>query len=320
MALYLLFQTANACDEIYLGFSDECEAQDRWHELNSIDNGKSPYMTTESIALRFIDRSSWEKSKLAGETRPWLIYSPRPLVWNNWFKGHKASLHLLSDSKLTHQELSKLHKMSMGNNLMSFWSRLKRNRPGRIRSRSTLSPPAFSVKCTWKIPLKGHDLLLDYDLRYPSGYPIIYSNLKTCSDGISYSGHVVYPQSRYVPMLIRNFLDDLNIWLAKYDEGILVESPFKTIAKFQRRFVAIHPFGDGNGRMSRYLQDALLDYLNLPIPISADLQSDILSTLPDYQEMFVKSVFDHLDLLSKCSRADSNYCKQLDYQKHIEVE
>jgi hypothetical protein len=56
--------------------------------------------------------------------------------------------------------------------------------------------------------------------------------------------------------------------------------PIGAAAKFQREFVALHPFGDSNGRTSRILMNRILAEYELPPAILADQNRDI-SLSPD---------------------------------------
>jgi hypothetical protein len=51
--------------------------------------------------------------------------------------------------------------------------------------------------------------------------------------------------------------------------------PIGAAAEFQRRLVALHPFGDSNGRTSRILMNRLLAEFDLPPAILADQNRDI---------------------------------------------
>ena len=53
--------------------------------------------------------------------------------------------------------------------------------------------------------------------------------------------------------LVPNLLEQLFDYLNNYDENIIIKS-----CVFHYEFEFIHPFSDGNGRMGRYFQTAIL--------------------------------------------------------------
>lgn len=67
------------------------------------------------------------------------------------------------------------------------------------------------------------------------------------------------------------------------------------IADIQRRYVSIHPFHEGNGRMSRLLQDILLTIFDLPYLLSAYLQEDVIN----YTALYRKQTFDTVERLMR---------------------
>ncbi|MCK5883637.1 MAG: Fic family protein [Bacteriovoracaceae bacterium] len=67
-------------------------------------------------------------------------------------------------------------------------------------------------------------------------------------------------------------LDELLTWLEKSKKSI---DPIELAARFQYRFVSIHPLMDGNGRTSRLLMDRILMEFDLPPPIIKNMDDDI---------------------------------------------
>lgn len=49
-------------------------------------------------------------------------------------------------------------------------------------------------------------------------------------------------------------------------------SPVDFIADLQRRYISMHPFGDGNGRTSHFLQDIVMRALDLPFAPTGSLR------------------------------------------------
>ena len=74
-------------------------------------------------------------------------------------------------------------------------------------------------------------------------------------------------------------LSDLCRW---YEENKDRLDPVELAATFQRRFVIIHPFPDGNGRTSRLLMDRILAEHGLPPPILEDMDGDYFSSPEDW--------------------------------------
>ena len=69
-----------------------------------------------------------------------------------------------------------------------------------------------------------------------------------------------------------------------FDDFDYKRTPLQLVADLQRRYIAIHPFHEGNGRMSRFIQDMLLQLFNLPPSPAGDLQSDVLTTNAVYRK------------------------------------
>ncbi len=60
-------------------------------------------------------------------------------------------------------------------------------------------------------------------------------------------------------------------------------SPAEVAYLAQKFYVAIHPFHEGNGRTSRFIQELILSTLNMPFGSSGDLMdSDVLTTFDQY--------------------------------------
>jgi excisionase family DNA binding protein len=89
-----------------------------------------------------------------------------------------------------------------------------------------------------------------------------------CEGAGSYRNGQVYLEGRdimpppafEVPQLIRNLLD----WLEKNPEEL---RPIELAAIFHHRFVEIHPFDDGNGRVGRLLMNMLLIKNGYPLTV-----------------------------------------------------
>ncbi len=72
----------------------------------------------------------------------------------------------------------------------------------------------------------------------------------------------------------------------------------------QKYYVAVHPFADGNGRTSRFLQDLVLYTFDMPHGASGDLmENDILITFPDYYERAIATKAQMLSKVESCMQS-----------------
>lgn len=90
---------------------------------------------------------------------------------------------------------------------------------------------------------------------------------------VVYSGKEA-PHFSKVPEMVKILSDDIEYAISnlpKYDKESFIERVVELLARFQHRFVFIHPFIDYNGRTGRMLTNYILMRLNLPIiEIKAD--------------------------------------------------
>lgn len=68
----------------------------------------------------------------------------------------------------------------------------------------------------------------------------------------------VFPHPHFVPMLLKQFFR----W---HDKARKTQNPVELAGLAHFRFVSIHPFGDGNGRISRLIMNYILDQHGYPM-------------------------------------------------------
>ncbi|MEO8702743.1 MAG: Fic family protein [Kofleriaceae bacterium] len=76
----------------------------------------------------------------------------------------------------------------------------------------------------------------------------------------------------------------------KADLAVEKADPIGAAAKFQRHFVALHPFGDSNGRTSRILMNRILSEYDFPPAILADQNKDISLSPDEWRTEVAKGV------------------------------
>lgn len=79
-----------------------------------------------------------------------------------------------------------------------------------------------------------------------------------------FAGKRHFPDAKKVPDLLEKMLSEIN---AEIKKANTIEEKLKLSFKIHFQFVSIHPFGDGNGRVSRLLMNYVQTYFNLPISI-----------------------------------------------------
>lgn len=94
---------------------------------------------------------------------------------------------------------------------------------------------------------------------------------------------VLYPSASDVEREIADFLR----W---YRLELPSEAPVAFAAQAQQRFISIHPFADGNGRLSRLMMDRALADHNLPPALLNDTRKDLFSTPMDWEREVFEGV------------------------------
>lgn len=99
-------------------------------------------------------------------------------------------------------------------------------------------------------------------------------------------GHQLrYPAPETIRPRLNEMIAELKANLAKPDAD-----PVGAAAQFQRHFVALHPFGDSNGRTSRALMNRILYEFDMPPAIFADQNADMSLSPAQWREEVAKGV------------------------------
>jgi hypothetical protein len=72
------------------------------------------------------------------------------------------------------------------------------------------------------------------------------------------------------------------------------------LSQTQKDFVGIHPFADGNGRVSRNVVEYVLLSLDLPPPIFENMDEDLYSTEAQWAQKIGEGMKRSLEILKKC--------------------
>lgn len=326
-------ETSNQCDPCLDKFPDDCQLQVRYRELRKAFRERnlnidfiSLYRVSRLIDSRIIDFSEIEGKESYDNiiSKPWEIYSPAPKSWILWECGNyfREVLNFALDYREAEQksgwglsihDLEKLHKVYVdpqvqfengGGKLGNFFSSWFGLAISPIHEAPGIMRQPFCDKellhCdSGSITLQNEEIsaINSFEQRTLDGKPYI----QWCKAG-SNKGRIQYLNAEYVISEMTRLIAEINTRVQQYlsKDPSITESPLQFVARIQRSYVAIHPFRQGNGRMSRYLQDLILAKLDMPLIPGGYLQNDLSVSLKEYQSSTLLAVKNILSRLESC--------------------
>jgi prophage maintenance system killer protein len=301
-------------------------------------------------ATRFISLYSWDKHKKKKHNNfPWMVYQPSPETWNTWERGARylktieKNKKILKNHQLNKNDLIALHQAAITKDLMKWTAKyIKNAAPGKFRIiENGVNPyfttPSFAISCNGHSPITAqiNNLLLDYDLKGSDGLPLVQAKPTTCKRsllyknwskkekikyGKNYFATVYYTKTKRVKKEFEYLLKKINTqWPKYFSDSVKPKlSPIEFAADIQRHFISIHPFGDGNGRLSRLVQDLILNSFGLPYAPAGTLKNDIFTPQKKYRadniKAFKKQIVELEICVKKLKKASTKYIVPMDCQ------
>ncbi len=313
---------APKCDPQLEAFQSECILQCQFNALKDAFKkyGIDPEYLTEFRSRRLIAGKDFKPSTtVRGQEifRPWEIYKPKPKTWVEWERGNffREQLSKALDSRqktegqweLKLQDLQLLHRKYLDKDLVTptpflyRWKSFQKKYPlpGTLRQEGS-TDSGFTATVSLE-DLKGLQELQETKTR-ETGEP--YINLKVKRKlGWKFQVEVKYLKPYQTEKATIDLLNEINQGVSGFiSKTKNDESPIGFAARIQRTFIAIHPFHEGNGRMSRFIQDLISKKLNLPLIPGGNIQQDVSTRLDRYQAKTRDEVASSLLRLSGCLR------------------
>jgi hypothetical protein len=303
--LFLKMAPVFACDALLKNYPQECALQDSYQQVKAdLQNnfGVDAEYTATYRALRLIDEHDWDGGRRRLNHMPWKIYEPAPDTWILWERGAELVDQMVADPNLkalTIADIEKLNRVLISKAMMSTLARWKGNAPGKIRTSAIFLPPGAEFTCDRPMSAAAYKIISNYDLKDYEGNPLLRPKFfGKCANG-GYKGQIWYLASSKVNKEMERWLEHFNTYYQKFINGEASDlTPLEFIVDSQRWFLAIHPFGDGNGRTSRFLQDFLLKKLGLPYMPTGRLS--MLSTRATYLKDSYNEMVKSVNYLNTC--------------------
>ncbi len=125
---------------------------------------------------------------------------------------------------------------------------------------------------------------------------------------IEYVDAIYSSSTRSSQTHLKNILNFVNNMLSQAKQnkhlvwnGTHLMTPAEVALLAQKFYIGVHPFSEGNGRTSRFLQELILSIMNMPHGSSGDLMDyDVLTTFPDYYETAMTSNIKLMQSIKAC--------------------
>lgn len=312
--LFLIFSTTlfgESCEPYLKKFYQVCQIQMNYRKThNSIGEGLEYFPFYRSI--RLLDEKTFQNEKYT----PWNAYKPAPLTWVKWEMANHQLREIVEKEYLINGKpngkrieliklLKELHRISTLKEAMPLGARigryfqsideknLKLPEPGNLRDEKFRN-----LYYIFNDPTpQEEDLLKNYDLKFSDG-----SGPMITTEKFMGRLRIVYPDgSKVLPEMIQ-LENDFNRHIKNILNGNSDISPFDLMADMQRRFVSIHPFYDGDGRTSRFLQDILSIYFDLPFIPGGLLQNDLTLKTNEYRRVTLEKMDNIMDMLKNLKK------------------
>ncbi|MEY3901579.1 MAG: hypothetical protein RL189_885 [Pseudomonadota bacterium] len=99
-----------------------------------------------------------------------------------------------------------------------------------------------------------------------------------------------------------SFSQKLNKHFAEVRSGApLSVDPITLATQLQQKYVAIHPFIDGDGRTSRYYMEIVLNSVGLPFPVLNDFWADTTHFEKDYEKQIRDGISRTIEVIRACT-------------------
>jgi len=119
----------------------------------------------------------------------------------------------------------------------------------------------------------------------------------TSSQGIQKAcGMIEYPNPQAVQRTLQSIIESINHFFQQPNGN----DPLAFAILKQREFVALHPFADGNGRMSRWIMDIILLRSGLFPIYLPDMNIDLSLSLESYYQYALQSMNESLEIMEHC--------------------
>lgn len=342
-SLVILFSAFNAsadCDDVVRQMRTDhlkgvtlCELQSRYkgalQQLSKLGVSE-PRRIGNVLAPRFINRPDWIRylSQYGdSEFAAWWVYKPSPKTWDNWSRAaaiidnQDTEKNIFLEGSIS-QILSwilELHRVAMGRLLID-------DHVGKFRSDVVEIIPLHSVRDAYIAEDIRNLTKIPYSSKR-TGQKLMKFEAKMCDDlpqqARVFSGYVFRfaPMNQHEPVKACGDLnmappeevaEQMELWAADIKQqfkdlssGSNVVDLIELASKAQQWLSVIHPFIDGNGRMSRFMMDYILNEFNLPVPILNDMNRDFFTGPTEWADLVGIGMINTVEALERCVRDSS---------------
>jgi len=127
-------------------------------------------------------------------------------------------------------------------------------------------------------------------------------------------GMVHYPKSQKATKILERMFSKVNDYFTNREELLkkarvtpefqrtMIKADIQLAISIQREFTALHPFKDGNGRISRYLMDYITFRTDLPTLFIPNMNNDYSASFEDYFLWATKSIEETTQIIQSCTQ------------------
>ncbi len=327
-----------------------CDLSDRYQKaLSKLESHgvQNPERIADIHATRFINYPDWVRGREKQQYSPWMVYGPAPQTWQSWENGASVIEEMAQANQksekikpLNFAFLSKLHKISMTKlssaaghwrtgieigKSISIHNSIPENAVNALLTSefvSYLDPkkPLVTWRATECLEDRTEEYRTMFNHRWQTNKAFYLSEWPkqdakkffTAKDGSKKQcGYLVYADASEVDQQMAAWMTYMNraFDTISYKIGT-VHDPLLAISRIQRWFISIHPYEDGNGRMSRYFVDYILRSLNLPSPIIKDFDDDLYFTSQQWAQEIGEGIVKAVQIAETCAAKPSTLgCK-----------
>ncbi len=317
------------------------QLSNQWQQLHQTD----PNRIVAILAPRFINASDWASANKEGLFNPRTLYQPQPRTWDRWeaaadiiLREAQRNASRKSVRGISTFFLRSVHSQALLGLSSAAGALRTRNEVGVILDRkkgltdeqilnllafntmpSGIRPPIEPL-LKWRTTICWNDQTPEiiakinanidnhktwYD---PSDWPAPIAEQSFFNTQIVHKqcGIISYPKAGKIDKELVRWSQTLQTHTATWFSGDFKEDPILTIGKAQNWLVKIHPFTDGNGRISRLIMDLLAQSLELPTPILSDMDSDLYLSDFEWANEVGRGMLRHLEILESCITNSKN--------------